>query len=257
LTYRAKPIKFTLLALLIALGLWLGGVLAGKIRDGAQHIWRGGGGKVGFGPKFLDEFVYRLRISRPYLAIFLGLKTTYLPLLFALIFGYVGLAVVSQLVFALKEMTSSSCTSTPKDAQVQFADGRAGFDDENRPQISFDPRRTCWASGIMLEGGRRYRLTVDANMDWADWWIPADLYGINFENLGWKAAPAATSMFLALPLRRYIMGRWFALYRRVSHEGQDIQLLSVPFAPLVAHATIGFAPNSNSPRTETENFSYS
>ena len=230
--YRANPFEFSILALLIAFGLWLGGVLAGTIRDGAQHMWRGGGGRVGFGPEYLDELIYRLRISRPFLSLFLSLKIYYFPLVFALIFGVFGLACVSQLVFTLKEMTNSSCTSTPDDAQVQFANGRAGFDGENHPQLSFDPRRTCWGSGITLEGGRRYRLTVDADKDWADWWIPADLYGLHFDDLGWwKAVAAKDLMFLALPLRRYISGRWFALYRRTSPEGQDIQLLTDSVRP--------------------------
>jgi uncharacterized protein (DUF2235 family) len=230
--YRANPVKSTVLGLCAAFGLWLGGMLAGTIRDRAQHIWRDGGDRPGLWPDILDDFVLSVRTSPSYMVIFLWLKTTALPFLFAVMFGLIGLALVSQLAFAVKEMASSSCVATAKEGQVPFVNGRAGFDG-GKPQIGFDPRRICWGSGIVLEGGRRYRLAVDARDDnkWADGWIPADLYGLNFDDLGWRKAPAEILMFLALPMRRYIMGRWFALYSRVSPTGQDVELLANSVRP--------------------------
>jgi uncharacterized protein (DUF2235 family) len=223
--WRAHPYYFLGLIVLIAAGLGIGGALAGTIHDKAQHIWRGGGGNPGFASKALDDAVFNLRTSRWYRKIFLGLKTTGLPLIFAIIFGLVGLALVSQLLLAAKEAVASSCV--PSAQKVDFDEmGRAGVAEN----VMFDPKQLCWGSGIQLKGGRRYRLTATASPDWADSSIPADLYGLDYGK-GLSRHYYRAFMLVALPLRRSIMGRWYALYARVGAQGRDVQLLSDSVRP--------------------------
>ena len=100
--WRANAIHFLILLILSATGLAIGGVLAGTIHDKAQHIWRGQAAQAGFSWKALDEAVFNLRTSRWYRALFLRLKMTLLPF-FAVLFGLVGLALISHLMFAIKE----------------------------------------------------------------------------------------------------------------------------------------------------------
>jgi hypothetical protein len=220
--WRANSSHFLILLILSAIGLAIGGVLAGTIHDKAQHIWRGQAAHAGFSWNPLDAAVFNLRTSRWYRGFFLRLKTTVLPFFFAGTFGLLGLALLSQLIFAGKEAVASYCVPS-----VQ----RVDFDQTGRtPQLSFDPRQVCWASGILLQGERRYRVIINANDDWANDRIPADLYGLDYGS-GWSRHFNRTLMLLAVPLRRSIMGRWYALYARVGSEGRDVQLLSDSVRP--------------------------
>jgi hypothetical protein len=219
--WRANSIQFLILLILSATGLAIGAVLAGTIHDKAQQIWRGQAAQAGFSWKALDEAVFNLRTSRWYRALFLRLKMTLLPFFFAVLFGLVGLALISQLMFAIKEAVASSCVPSAQ---------RANFDQTGRtPEVLFDPRQVCWGSGIPLQGERRYRLSINAD-NWADGDIPADLYGLDYGS-GWSRHFYRTLMLLFVPLRRSITGRWYALYARVGSEGRDVQLLSDSVRP--------------------------
>ena len=217
--YRAHPSKSVALTAAIVLGLLFGSILASTIRDAMQHVWRGQTGYEGIGWRAANSFVFRLRTSNWYLKFFFGLKTKYLPALFAVLFAYVGIALLSHGLFAVRETWSPTCVETKEAEKVLFKDGKAVS------STQFDPRQLCWASGIPLQGGRRYRLTIVANDAWADDGIPADLYGLDFDELSVPMRIyAETVMFLGLPLRRYIGGRWFALYHKVGSTGRDVQL---------------------------------
>jgi len=199
-------------------------MLARAIRDAMQHVWRGGSSYAGLPWRPVNDAIYRVRTSERYQKVFFGLKTRYLPTFFAVVFAYIFLALLSQGMFVVREGLATSCV--PAKEPTGFENGRAVS------RAAFDPKEFCWGSGIALKGGGRYRFTIQASHDWADGWIPADLYGLDFRRLGViSRGVSKTLMFLGLPFRRYIAGRWSALYARVSPKGQDVQLLSNSVRP--------------------------
>jgi len=222
--YRGHPHKAVGLTVAIIVGLLAGSFLAGTIRDAMQHVWRGQSTDVGLRWPRANDLVYKLRTSNLYLRLFFGLKTRYLPALFAFLFAYAGIALLSHGLFVARSFLAPTCVTSQ--SEVIFQGGEAVS------SSTFSPKRLCWGSGISLQGGRRYRITIAASGDWADDGIPADLYGLDFKRLSLlKQIVFEPLLFFAVPLRRYIDGRWFAIYLRIGATGRDVQLLANSVRP--------------------------
>ena len=107
------PYKAASLAVTIGLGLFLGSILAGTIRDAMQHVWRGQSTYEGLGWRAANDVIFRLRTSNWYLKFFFGLKTIYLPALFAGLFAYLGVALLSHGLFsAARESLAPTCVGS-------------------------------------------------------------------------------------------------------------------------------------------------
>ena len=81
---------------------------------------------------------------------------------------------------------------------------------------SFQTDQTCWPSGLVLEEGRRYRITLTAPGDWFDRTIRADVAGFPADNL---------RQMTATPLKRWWGEDWFMPIARIGEIGNDEYVL--------------------------------
>jgi hypothetical protein len=84
----------------------------------------------------------------------------------------------------------------------------------------FDASHICWPSGILLEQGQRYSITVtQTTPEWKDRNFVTDIGGFEISEL-----PDVTDramMMVYVPLRRVFLRPWFRLIGRVGAVGAD------------------------------------
>ena len=78
-------------------------------------------------------------------------------------------------------------------------------------QTAFDTKKLCWASGLWVEKGRKYRIWIDAKDD--PWFDRTIMSGVN----GFELHDPAHVMGLAL--RRWYTADWFQPVLRIGKEG--------------------------------------
>ena len=107
--YARAPGSFILLALLAGGLMWWGTRIASRISVQMGTIWRG----VGNAPSGLpNDFIYRLRSSRGYVAFHEKLKYRWAPAFFALLFVYLGLCLASHLLYNVQDVAGFTCTES-------------------------------------------------------------------------------------------------------------------------------------------------
>jgi hypothetical protein len=163
--------------------------------------------------------VYRLRTAGPYLAFFYLLKHWILPFVFAVvIFVFLASAVVAtvnRISFAVLDLFGKVCApSRNPSAQLVVTTGKATFDIAN----------PCFATGLAVQRGRSYRITLDVTEPWEDGHkfketdpekargIETDPQGFGFDRMRWQMA-------LGLPIRRLVGSNWFATVIRIGNRG--------------------------------------
>lgn len=111
------------------------------------------------------------------------------------------------------------CEATPGLDQTQEHYGPA-----SKP---FSIDNFCWASGLVLQQGRRYRITVAIPADGPDWFDYSrhtDVEGYPIEGWDWVH-------ILATPIKRWWTQNWFKPIARIGAGGNDEYPLD-PVTPL-------------------------
>ncbi len=75
----------------------------------------------------------------------------------------------------------------------------------------------CWASGLLLEKGRHYRITITTPGDWFDRTIHTDVAGFHADNF-WYV--------VATPLKHWWRENWFKPIARIGVMGNDEYVLN-------------------------------
>jgi uncharacterized protein (DUF2235 family) len=256
--FRNSPGRFLGGALAVGVLMYLGGWMQGYIRDTMRRIWRTPAGSA---PRPAG-LVYRLRTAGPYLAFFYALKHWILPSIFAfLIFvclASVIAAVVNRASFALLDLTGKVCTpSQNPSARLVVTTAKA----------SFDTSRPCTATGLDVQRGKSYRITLVVTEPWedghkfgesdpekakgADKGIETDPLGFGFDRMRWQMA-------LGLPIRRLVGSNWFATVVRIGNKGFGETVLAFErkdSAPCQCPAAVSYTATFT-PRRSGELFVY-
>jgi len=74
----------------------------------------------------------------------------------------------------------------------------------------------CWASGLVLVRGHRYRITLTMQNDWMDKGVSTDVNGYASNNF---------ALFLGVPLRRWWTQNWFKPIAQIGKLGNDQYVL--------------------------------
>ena len=74
----------------------------------------------------------------------------------------------------------------------------------------FDISNPCWASGLWVESGHRYRIWIDVKDPWFDRTTMSGVNGFTLYNIPYLAA---------LPIRRLNRADWFQPVARIGNEG--------------------------------------
>ena len=79
----------------------------------------------------------------------------------------------------------------------------------------FSTRSLCWASGVPVEEGQRYQITLTITEPWKDGSItPPGINGFGVEAMTWP-------MYPGLLFRRHIRQPWFKPIARIGAQGRD------------------------------------
>jgi len=241
-SYASNPdIAFPLLVLVWAAIRW-GDKLETRVRDRMRRVWYAVPGlqpastreiappaTVGSG---FAALLRRVRSSTVYLGAFRVLTHALLPFAFLLTLGYLFVAGVTRLDFALRSSSGSVCVrADPMPPSASAA------------SVWFDPRSVCQTLGIATRKGATYRITqtVTAQGRFLDATIPA---GPNGFECGLEAGRAIT-LAAAIPLRRHPSQPWFQPMVRVGPTGNDTYVLAgtPQTAPMTDRCTQALVPH--------------
>jgi uncharacterized protein (DUF2235 family) len=228
-SYSNNPGVFAFLGLILAALLFRSSRLAAAIKDLMRRIWRQQPAAVA--KEFEHGKLWKLRENERYKYFFELLKFRILPFAFGfgalLLILYLPLIGASRIWFSLADARGKFCAAT--EVLKPVVDPTVPTGDR-----LFETRNPCWASGLELKEGARYRITLQiAEQPWCDSTIEADLTG-NIENLPVYAA------LPGWPLKRYIGENYFKPVARIGHKdkkengvirGQDEYVLN-PLIPL-------------------------
>ena len=220
-SFAAQPAWFFLgVGTLVTLVL-VGAALERTIRGEMRSIWRTVLEVKAVPPgEKPTGFVYRLRTHGHYQRTLGATKRHIVPLISAVLLVYMGLAAAGQLAFRIEDTAGVYCRGSSTTTLAT-----------ERTVASFDASSICWPTGIELQEGRRYTITLRNPIDWLDHPSPPKLSGSEISQVS-KIAPRV-GMFLALPLRRVLDRPWFRPIARIGSEGADEYPLDPPQSALV------------------------
>jgi uncharacterized protein (DUF2235 family) len=212
--YASNPGGFLVGAALVALFMAIGVALGARINGRMHAIWRTilrhHSTPAGTAPRGL---VYRLRTHSAYRSVHQVMKRHVVPLLFALLLFSLGAALVSHFAFDIADAAGVYCSERPDGQLTRMGEKRSA------QAAGFESRSMCWGTGIRLEEGRRYRITITMSADWRDDGIAADPGGFEIGSL--TKISTRVIMFAALPLRRVLNRPWFRPIARIGAVGAD------------------------------------
>lgn len=232
-TFSSRPGIFTGVAAAVVLLVIFGDRLGIKVSDSMRLVWYSASRtkpetQVAF-PKPLAAgsvglWIQKARLSAGYRSAFRFLTHTLLPACFLVVVIYGAIAILSQMVFALRDTMGAFCMSSERLTPVV----------PRTQPFGFNPDRLCQPTGYSLAEGGTYRIVVavPANDRWRDWHLPAGPYGTDSNASGaeWQA--------LGVPLRRHLTQAWFKPMARIGSVGSDSYALDPnPSLPREQHQT--------------------
>ena len=159
------------------------------------------------------SWIHKLRSAGAYRAFWYVVKSWILPFIFAtiilLFLLWSGFSLASRIAFSLFDVTGNVCVTSPK----------APTSVTTPATLPFETQALCAPSGLTLERGKSYRVTVTVTEPWEDGYdpvtktgIPTGPEGFGFEKMTWW-------MMLELPIRRHISSNWFEMIARIGNRG--------------------------------------
>jgi len=212
--FRNSPGRFLLGVVLMLLFMYFGARAQGRIRDLMRAIWATPGAP--FSGK--RSLIYRLRSAGWYRAFFYVLKHWLLPAFFALILATAAVLgifyLASRLFFAGFDAAGWVCRASPQPTAVT----------EKSAEKRFETAALCTATGLAVERGKTYQVTVTLDAPWEDGFKfgetnPIKAKGIESGADGFGFDKMTAPMWFGLLLRRELGANWFATILRVGHKG--------------------------------------
>ena len=240
-TYAADPSQFLIAAGAVVALILLGSAIGAKITDEMRSVWKSESPVPRSG--WFHDRVYRLRTNAAYQWTIWFIKRHLAPFLFAAAFLYLGLAFASHLIFNFEDAAGLICRGTDANNLKRLEPG-----EESGP-VKFSIANICTASGINLEHGGIYLLTVKQDGPWHDGSIATGTRGFYSVDVNLKA-PAAIS--LTWPLKRDYLRPWFRVIARVGSTGSYETFLD----PAPPPAPEGILQQSLRPERSGELFLY-
>lgn len=216
--YAANPEWFVGGVLILALLIGWGSALSGRIKDGMRGIWRTRGGKDELAESRLHKVIYSFRTSRPYVWTIRVGKRHVLPLLSVLLMVGVAATGLSHLLFNAADSMGAYCKGTPVDKLVKV---NLGVPQEG---LEFTTSSLCAPTGLLLQAGYSYEISVTVTSPWADVGPLGDAevattpLGFGTASLEW---PSRWIVRSGLLLRRVLFRPWFRLIGRIGETGVD------------------------------------
>jgi hypothetical protein len=213
--YARSPITFVILAAVAGALTWLGVRLASEIKSDMGSIWQSTVVDGHAVSRSYDNWIYRLRNSPAYVAAKRSWKFSVGPGLSAIFFLYAGVMLLNHLAYIVLDDAGFVCSENA--ASTRMAKGETRV-------FSFNTSSMCSATGILLENGGRYAITIKAKeASWYDRDIPtspAGFYSLDAPHFWQKGL-----MVLATPFRRELIRPWFRIVARTGGTGGEESFL--------------------------------
>ena len=148
-------------------------------------------------------------------------KRHVLPFLSAVFLLWFGIGATSHFLFNVFDSTGLFCHGT----DVADLERLRQVNDHSSKVIIFPTNALCFATGVYLEQGARYSVTIVEDTPWAANALPqAHPSGFRTAELSaWRMVPT----FAALPLRRVLFRPWFRVIARVGAAGISEEFLGL------------------------------
>jgi len=206
--YQSDPARFLVVLVVVASLMWLNVRLGASITDKMGALWEKP--PVGQSADLLpSDFVYRLRTNPIYQASLQSLKRHIAPFVFAVLFVWLGVTLLAHALFVVEDASGIFCSRSPSAKELSSTE---------RVQVTFAPNNFCLGSGLVLNEGSKYRITVKriGSDEWRDGDIETTLGGFHIADLPlWRRLP----FLVALPLKRDLIRPWFRMILRVGPTG--------------------------------------
>lgn len=213
--YARSPITFAVVVAILAILTVVGVRLSAGIKSRMGAVWQKSLTSVLPATSLPDNWIYRLRTSAAYVGAKKYWKFKLGPGLSAIFFVYAGLMLTNHLAYIVLDDAGFVCDESMA--------ARAMVKGETR-HLSFDSSSVCSATGVILENGGRYAITIKAREAyWYDRDIetsPAGFYSLDAPTFWQKAA-----MVFALPMRRELIRPWFRVVARTGSVGGEESFL--------------------------------
>ncbi len=198
--FKSHPGEFFILALLLAILIYIGSILQDKMRDVMRGLWnplRNNAEAPSQTDSFLNTTLLKFRSNGWYQAFFKIMKQRVLPSVAGVMALVVITGCISQGFFAMWSSAGHICSET-------------------KSKGPFKSSSLCWASGVELEEGKQYLLTfaIEKMSQWKDRGIQAGIEGFSWEKM-------TLPMYSGLPMRRHIGEPWFKPIARIGRQGAD------------------------------------
>ncbi len=151
-----------------------------------------------------------LRNNRLLLSIYKWGFQRAMPILFALLLLVMGWCLANRFLFDVVSSSGRFCQGSP-------ADNISKIDKSVTSSGIFHTDDMCWASGLLLEKGRHYRITIITPGDWFDRNTHTDVAGFHADSV-WHLT--------ATPLKRWWRENWFKPIARIGVIGNDEYVLN-------------------------------
>jgi uncharacterized protein (DUF2235 family) len=225
--FAASPGRFLIgiagLVVLMGIGVALGSKINGQMLGIWRRILQEGKTPDGTAP---TSWVYKLRTNPGYRATHRTLKRHVIPFASAILLVYLGASLVSHVFFDIADAAGVFCRERSSNELIKLAEPNKGV----RVQ-QFTPTSMCWGTGIELNEGRRYRITITDPIGWKD------LHSVLVSGFEIGAMPtfgARMRTFSVLPLRRVLNRPWFRPIARIGAVGADEYPLDPETRPSVS-----------------------
>jgi uncharacterized protein (DUF2235 family) len=207
--YARTPDRFlatviVISALLFATG-WVGARAAARMRG----LWRQSlaGSTTGALPA---DPLFRLRTKGWYVSTRRNLKRRVTPTLYAIGLSWLALGLASHLLYDIQDDAGFVCIAS-KSPRIEPKQGKP-------ITFTFDLKDICPDSGITLQEGKTYRMSVATDGGWKD-----DTFASGIGGFYTTSVPSAqVPVYLAgLPLRRELTRPWFRVVARFGSTGGE------------------------------------
>lgn len=140
------------------------------------------------------------------------------PIAFALLLLLAGVFIANRVLFDAYSSAGSFCNSTVEKEfrNIEKTGSKGGFSTDNM----------CWPTGLVLQEGRRYRITLTTPGDWFDATIRTDVAGFSHVSF------LHSSFWLT---KRWWRENWFQPIARIGEIGNDEYVLR-PSEPFEKHS---------------------
>ena len=177
-----------------------------------------------------NSIVYRLRTWAPYQWLLRTIKLRAAPAVLAALTLWYGFALANHYLFNIRDAFGNFCKDKPSPIRLEVCTdsgsvpascGPQRFDfDFSHPSSLPKGQRLCQPTGIMLERGRSYLVSVKraSSTEWKFWNENSHIYGQAIDDLPrWKRAV----MLLLYPLRRSFDRPWGSVIARFGPTGNE------------------------------------